>query len=215
MKVKWLGHAAFLITASDGTRVITDPYEPGDRLTYAPISESAQIVTVSHRHGDHNNVDAVKGNPMVVNSLESRKIKGIEIKGIATYHDTDKGAQRGENIIFCVTVDDVRVAHLGDLGHVLSEEQIREVVPVDVLLIPVGGLYTIDGRAASQVAEALVARIVIPMHFRTARCGFPIADAEPFLKGRANVRKIDGSEVEFTKESLHEATETVVLKPAL
>ena len=215
MKIKWLGHASFLIIASDGTRVITDPYEPGETLTYAPISEPADLVTVSHGHGDHNNVDAVKGNPVVADGAGDKTLAGIKIKGVRTYHDTAKGAKRGENFVFCITLDDIRLAHLGDLGHVLSEEQIREIGPVDVLLTPVGGFYTIDNREASQVAEALAARIVIPMHFRNARCNFPIDDIAPFLEARANVRSIDASELELTSEGLPETTATIVLKPAM
>ena len=215
MKIKWLGHAAFLITADDGTRVITDPYEPAGQLTYAPISESADIVTVSHEHGDHNNTAAVKGNPVVIRSTDSKTVKGVEVRGVATFHDNVKGAQRGENLVFCITVDGVRVVHLGDLGHALDAGKLKEIGPVDILIVPVGGFFTIDGRTASQAADGLKPAVVIPMHFRTARCTFPIKDAKPFLKERSNVRTVDGSEEAFAKDSLPKTTETVVLKPAL
>ena len=215
MKLKWLGHASFLITAADGTRVITDPYTPGGPLTYAPIAESADIVTVSHEHGDHSNAGAVKGSPQVIRGPGSRTVKGVAVKGVAAFHDTVQGRQRGPNTVFCITVDGVRIAHLGDLGHSLDAQQLQEVGAVDVLLTPVGGTYTIDGPTAAQVAEALKARVVIPMHFHNAHCAYPITDAEPFLKGRPGVRRLDGSDVEFTKERLPGATETVVLKPAL
>ena len=145
----------------------------------------------------------------------SKTVKGVEITGVATFHDTARGAQRGPNTVFRVTVDGIRTAHLGDLGHALNKKQMQAIGPVDILLTPVGGTYTIDGRTASQVADALKSRVVIPMHYRTARCSFPIADAKPFLKERDNVRRVDGSEVEFTKQDLPEVTETVVLKPAL
>lgn len=215
MKLKWLGHASFLITASDGTRIITDPYKTGGPLTYAPIAESAEIVTVSHEHGDHSNAGAVKGNPRVVRGAGSTTIRGVSIKGVATYHDTVQGKQRGPNTVFVITVDGVRIVHLGDLGHALDEKQRQEVGPVDVLLTPVGGTYAIDGPTAAQVADALKARVTVPMHPRNARCTYPITDAGPFLAKRVNVRTVDGSEVEFTKERLPEKAETVVLKHAL
>ena len=215
MKLKWLGHASFLITASNGTRIITDPYTPGGPLTYAPIGEAADIVTVSHEHGDHNNVGTVQGKPQVVKGPGSQTVKGIAIKGVPAYHDANKGVQRGQNTLFSITVDGVRIAHMGDLGHPLDDVVRAELGVVDILLTPVGGNYTIDGPTASHLADALKARVVIPMHFRNAHCAYPIADAEVFLKERKNVRRIDGSEVEFTKESLPKAAETVVLKPAL
>lgn len=215
MKVRWLGHAAFLITAQDGTRIITDPYAPqGDRLTYADIGEAVDIVTVSHDHFDHNNVAAVKGKPQVVKGAGSHKAKGIEFKGVATHHDTASGSQRGANTVFCFTVDGIRVCHMGDLGHTLSDRQAAEIGQVDVLLIPTGGGPTIDPAAATQVAEKLKPKVIIPMHFRTARCTFPPSDEDDFAKGKPRVRKVDSSEVEFKKEGLPSATEIVVLKHA-
>ena len=215
MKVKWLGHASFLLTASDGTAVITDPYRPDDRLTYAPISQSADIVTISHGHGDHANVAAVKDNPVVVDATGTTTAKGVDISGVATFHDSDKGAQRGENTIFTITLDGLRVVHLGDLGHGLDADQMREIGEVDILLAPVGGYFTIDGPTASRLADALKPTVVIPMHFRNAKCAFPIADEQPFLQERTNIRRVEGSEAEFTREALPKATETVVLEPAL
>jgi len=215
MKLKWLGHASFLVTAGDGARIITDPYTPGGPLTYAPIKEQADIVTVSHEHGNHNNAGAVKGKPQVVKGPCSVTAKGVDIKGVAAYHDTNKGVQRGQNTLFSITVDGVRIAHMGDLGHPLDDRTLAELGQVDILLTPVGGNYTIDGATASKLADALKAKVVIPMHFRTAGCAYPIADAEAFLKERKNVRRVDGSEVEFTRDSLPRAAETVVLKPAL
>lgn len=215
MKLKWLGHASFLITAADGTKIITDPYTPGGPLTYAPIAESADIVTVSHEHGDHNNAGAVKGNPQLIKGAGSKTVKGVAVKGVASFHDAAKGAQRGQNTIFSITVDGMRIVHLGDLGHTLNADQVKEVGAADILLTPVGGNFTIDAQTAAQVAEALKAKVVVPMHFKTAHCAYPIDDAEPFLKGRSNVRRVDGSEAEFTKERLPKTTETVVLKHAL
>ncbi len=115
MKIKWLGHASFLITSDSGIKIITDPYETGGGLSYGEIKESADIVTVSHDHFDHNNVAAVPGNPQVVKG--TAEVKGIEFKGISTYHDEAKGGQRGKNTILCFEVDGIRVCHLGDLGH--------------------------------------------------------------------------------------------------
>lgn len=213
MKIKWLGHASFLITSDSGIKIITDPYEPDERLKYGEIKESADIATVSHEHGDHNNVAAVRGNPEAVRG--TARIKGIEFKGIPTYHDDAEGKLRGNNTIICFEVDGIKVCHLGDLGHPLSGKQTAELGSVDILLIPVGGSYTIDAEVASQVCDRLKPKVIIPMHFKNDKCIFPIAGVDEFLQGKEGVSRLDASEVEFKQGELPATTKTVVLKPAL
>jgi len=214
MKVKWLGHACFLITADNGLKIITDPYIEGSGLKYSPIDESADIVTVSHDHFDHNNVSAVKGKPDVVKGSGTKTVKGIQFKGVATYHDEAKGGQRGDNVVFCFTVDGVNICHLGDLGHRLSKEEIAQIGDIDVLLIPVGGFFTIDAKVASQVCEDLKPKVIIPMHFKTPRCDFPITEVDDFLTGKSNVKKLNSSEVELKATTLPTTAEILVLQPA-
>lgn len=216
MKVKWLGHACFLITSEEGIRIITDPYVPGwSDVNYGKIEEVADIVTVSHDHRDHNNVAGIKGSPTLVKGVGTKQVKGIEFQGLSSYHDTVKGRQRGPNTIFCFAVNGVKICHLGDLGHQLSDEQLAEIGEVDLLLIPTGGGPTIDPAGATQVCERIKPRVAIPMHFKTSKCTFPPAGAEDFVKGKANVRRMDTSEVQFKKDELPAATEVVVLKHAL
>jgi L-ascorbate metabolism protein UlaG (beta-lactamase superfamily) len=215
MKVKWLGHSCFLVTSRDGLRVITDPYVVGGSINYSPIEETADIVTVSHGHDDHSNVSAVQGKPEVVRGNGTKAAKGIQFRGITTYHDASQGTQRGPNTVFCFTIDNIKLCHLGDLGHVLSPGQVNEISTVDILLTPVGGFYTIDASTASQVCDQLKPKVVIPMHFKTPKCAYPIAGVDDFLKGKKNVRRIDDSEVEFERENLPAATEIVLLQPAL
>lgn len=215
MKIKWLGHASFLITSDSGVRVVTDPYARGGGIEYGPIQETAEIVTVSHKHQDHNNVGAVKGKPTLVDVAGTRNVKGVDLLGVSTYHDGAKGAQRGPNIVFCFTMDGLRVCHLGDLGHELDAAKAKEIGTVDVLLVPVGGFYTIDCGQACSVCEVLKPKVVIPMHVKTAKCDYPIAGVEDFLKGRKNVKRVAGSETEIKKDTLPAETETIVLQHAL
>jgi len=215
MKVKWLGHSCFLVTSKSGIRIITDPYAVGGGINYAPIEETADIVVVSHGHSDHSNVSAVQGKPEVVKGDGIKTAKGIQFKGITTYHDASQGTQRGLNTIFCFTIDDIKLCHLGDLGHVPSPGQVNEIGAVDILFIPVGGFYTIDASVASQVCDKLKPKVVIPMHFKTPKCTYPIAGVEDFLKVKKNVRKVGDSEVDFERERLPAATEIVLLQPAL
>jgi len=215
MKVKWLGHASFLITSEEGTGIITDPYATGMGISYGDIKENADIVTVSHEHGDHNNAAAVSGNPEVVKGAGVQEAKGIRFKGIASYHDETQGSERGPNTIFCFAVDGVNLCHLGDLGHRLSDEQAAEIGDLDILMTPVGGFFTIDAAVATEIVEKLQPRVVIPMHYSTDKCAYPIAGVDDFLKGKSDVKRMDATEVEFSKSDLPSPTEIVVLKHAL
>lgn len=215
MRVKWLGHACFLITSRDGLRVITDPYAVGGGINYSPIKETADVVSVSHGHDDHSNVSAVKGKPEIINNAGIKTAKGIQFRGITTHHDEVQGGKRGSNTIFCFTMDDIKFCHLGDLGHVLNPEQVSEIGAVDILFVPVGGYFTIDAAVATQVCDQLGPKVIIPMHFKTPKCTYPIADVEDFLKGKKNVRRIDNSEVDFEVEKLPANTEILILRPSM
>ncbi len=215
MKLKWLGHSCFLIISETGLRIITDPYPQGSGLNYSPINEAADIVTVSHDHFDHNNISAVSGKPEVITGNGVKNVKGIQFKGIATHHDESQGKERGTNTIFCFSVDGIKLCHLGDLGHRLSKEQIAEIGALDILFIPIGGVFTIDAKMASTVSDDLKPKVVIPMHCKTHKCDWPLNTIEDFLAGKKNVKKLNSNETEFKAGKLPEATEIVVLQPAL
>ncbi|MBI5966975.1 MAG: MBL fold metallo-hydrolase [Deltaproteobacteria bacterium] len=218
MRVKWYGHSAFLITSDKGFKIITDPYEPGGfggAIGYGKIPDKADVVLVSHDHADHNYIQGLPGRPKVIKGTGRHRINDLEIRGLASYHDECQGSERGENTIFCFILDGLQICHLGDLGHVPTEKEAKQIGPVDLLLMPVGGVYTIDPSQANQTAERLNPRVIIPMHFKTSQCGFPLENVEEFTKGKLSVRVINGSEVEMKKESLPKALEILVLKPAL
>ncbi len=214
MKIKYLGHAAFLVTSQGGTRIVLDPYEAGaydGAVGYPPIDETAEVVLLSHDHPDHGYVSAVKGDPKVIRSEGTTSVADVEFTGVETFHDETGGSQRGRNVVFTIEADGVRVTHLGDLGHSLSDEKAAQIGKPDVLLIPVGGVYTIDASAADGVIGGLEPRVVIPMHYKTECCGFPIAPVDGFLKGKENVKKL-GQEVEVSKQALPGAREIWVLQ---
>jgi len=214
MKIKYLGHASFALASQGGTRIVLDPFEAGaydGAVGYPPINETAEIVLRSHDHADHGYVEAVRGNPKVISSAGSTSVGDIKITGVSTFHDEARGSQRGGNIVFTIEMDGLRLTHLGDLGHSLSESEAAEIGKPDVLLIPVGGFFTIDASTASRVADRLDARVVIPMHYKTECCGFPIAPLDDFLKGKENVKRV-GQEVEVSAESLPATTEIWVMQ---
>ncbi len=214
MKVRLLVHSSFLITAENGTKLITDPYTVNERMKYAPISESADIVTVSHEHGDHNNTASVKGNPQVLRGAVNTTIKGIEIRGILAFHDATEGKQRGPNTIFCMTVDGVRVCHMGDLGHQLSDKQVAEIGKVDIIMTPMGGNYTIDAVTATELVNKLKPGVTIPMHFRNPKCDYPVTEVFELTRDKKNAKDSDSSEIEVKKGAVPK-NQIIVLKPAL
>ena len=163
--IKWNGHSCFSITSENGTRIVTDPF--GEGIGYKVQDLHAEIVSVSHDHFDHNYLEAVKSNFTAIRERGKFKVEGIKINGTKTYHDTESGAQRGENTVYTYKVDGVNVCHLGDLGHELTNEQVKSIEKVDILMIPVGGLYTIDGATAAKVVNQLNPKVVIPMHYKT------------------------------------------------
>jgi len=218
MDIKWYGHSSFLLTTAQGIKIITDPYEPGaydGGIAYGPIPDKADIVTVSHDHPDHNYVKGLAGSPAVITGEGRHEAKGIVIEGVSTYHDDSKGAERGGNTIFTIITDGMRVCHLGDLGHLLGDKEIQQIGQVDCLLIPVGGFFTIGPEEARQVVDQLQPQVTIPMHFKTDKCGFPIASVDQFVEGAQQVQRLDTSTFSFTKEELGAGGGIVVLQPAL
>lgn len=175
-----LGHAKFLIELENGHRIITDPFDPG---TGYPVGSAAcDTVLVSHHHHDHDAVETLRGYTQVIDAPgEYTPCAGVRVTGVASFHDDAQGAKRGKNTMYLIEAEGLRVAHLGDLGHLPDAQQIEALAPVDVLMVPVGGFFTIDAETARQVCTMLSARVVLPMHFRTeCNAGWPIAPVDGF-----------------------------------
>lgn len=162
MKIKYLGHSSFQISSS--SILVMDPYN--QKIGELPKDLTADVVTVSHQHFDHNFTEGVAGNPVVIDEPGEFSIKGFEIKGIQSFHDNEGGTQRGENIIFKINAEGITICHMGDLVHILTAEQVQAIGKVDVLMIPVGGFYTIDAPTAIQVIKQINPKIVLPMHYK-------------------------------------------------
>ena len=182
---------------------------------YGPITDKADICLVSHDHADHNYVTGLRGSPQVIKTPGKHEVKGVVVEGIPSYHDASGGSERGENIIFIVVADGIRVCHLGDLGHRLSAKEVKAIGQVDCLLIPVGGFYTIGPEEATAVADQLHPKLIIPMHWKTEKCGFPIEPVDTFLQGKKKARRLKGSSFSFSQKELAAGLGIVVLQPAL
>ncbi|MEW6274559.1 MAG: MBL fold metallo-hydrolase [Bacillota bacterium] len=206
MKISWLGHACFLIETTK--KILTDPFDR--QLGYPAPKASADLVTVSHQHFDHNAVQTIPGKPQIVQSAGEHSVTGVKITGIRTFHDQNRGAQRGENIIFVIEAEGIRVCHLGDLGHTLDRSTRAKIGKVDVLLVPVGGYYTINAAEAKEVVEQLNPGYAVPMHYKTKYLTLPIAPVDDFLKFYPGYKKETALEVQAGK--MPEKTQVVLLE---
>ncbi len=178
MKIQYLGHSCFVLTESTGTTVVTDPY---GKIGFSVPAVRADVVTVSHQHYDHNNVAAVEGHPLIIDKEGFYTFDGVEVTGIKSFHDDEGGAVRGENIIFKFRMDGLDVCHLGDIGESCTAELLEQILPIDILLIPVGGKYTIDGEQAREYVDRIMPSIVIPMHYKTKDLNMDIEKPDDFV----------------------------------
>lgn len=210
MEITWLGHSSFLIKDSRGVKIITDPFD--ETVGYKVYNADADLVTISHHHFDHAYLKSIKGNPEIVDEVGLFNKCDIPIEGIPSYHDDAEGAKRGENIIYVITVDNYKICHLGDLGHSLSPEDIIKIGNIDILLIPVGGNFTIDGKEAAHIAKTINAHMVIPMHYKTPYISFPLEGVEAFITNMKNGENVTSCTLKI-QEPLHGRNVVKILEP--
>lgn len=218
MEIKYIGHSSFRLKGNGGT-VITDPYDPS--VVGLPFAKTAaEIVTVSHQHPDHNFIEKVTGTekrpePLIFDAPGEYEANEVSVMGIPTYHDEKKGEERGRNLIFVFHIENVLIAHLGDLGHELTKEQLDEIGPIDVLLVPVGGKFTMSVETAIKVINDIGPSIVIPMHYKVEgmKSQFDELSTVKQFIDKAGFEKVrEEDKLKVTKDSLPEDTEVVILK---
>jgi L-ascorbate metabolism protein UlaG (beta-lactamase superfamily) len=177
--INWLGHSCFRIKGNQAV-IITDPFPPD--LGYSLGKQTADIVTVSHQHPSHSYTEGIGGEPKIISGPGEYEISGVLIIGIATFHDSVRGQTRGKNTVYLIEIDGITICHLGDLGHVLTSEQVEEIGDIDVLLLPVGGVSTINAAMAAEVIRQLEPKVVIPMHYKTPSLKRELDPVEDFFK---------------------------------
>ena len=208
MDINWLGHSCFRIRGKQAS-IVTDPYPPD--LGYSLGKQTADIVTVSHQHPSHSYVPGVGGEPRLITGPGEYEIKGVLIIGITTFHDAEGGSKRGKNTIYLMDVDGVTICHLGDLGHVLTAEQVEEIDDVDVLLLPVGGVSTISASMAAEVIRQLEPKVVVPMHYKTPALNRELGPVDKFLKEMGIERLDSQPKLSLTPSSLPASTQVFLL----
>lgn len=210
MDIYWYGQSCFKIKGKTAT-VVIDPFDPEFTGLKLPKDLEVQMVLVTHNHQDHNFVEAVKGDPLIITGPGEYERAGISVNGINTYHDKASGAERGANTVYHFIIDGINIVHVGDLGHNLTEEQSSVIDKTDILMVPVGGNYTINAEGASEVVSELEPAIVIPMHYQLPEGKSELSGVEPFLKemGAENLAPVP--KLTITKDKLPEETTVVLL----
>jgi len=208
MEIVWLGHSCFRLRGREAT-IVLDPCPPASGYTIG--KPTADIVTISHRHENHSYLKAVAGTPAVIEGPGEYEIHDAFITGVATYHDDSKGEELGGNVCFIVELEDIRVCHLGDLGHMPTAEQAEEMTGVDVLFVPVGGGRTVDGARAAEVVSLLEARLVIPMHYKTDAAKETLDSPDRFLKEMGVTAVEPQPKLTVTRGSLPSDTQVMLL----
>jgi len=198
MKITWFGHASFLLEDSKGRKLLTDPFD--STVGYSLYKGSADVITISHQHFDHNFIQNINPGAKVIDKVGFFNECDITIQGIPSYHDKNKGAKRGENVIFIIEMEGYKFCHLGDLGHILEEKDIDLIGEVDVLFIPVGGNYTINGEEAAKVAKSIESKLIIPMHYKTPQLSFDLDGVETFLTFMKNGERVNSNTLEINED---------------
>jgi L-ascorbate metabolism protein UlaG (beta-lactamase superfamily) len=209
LEIAWYGQAMFTVSGADVT-VVIDPVPPHVGYHYDQVE--ADVLLMTHEHHDHTYTDGVKGNPKVITAAGNFEAAGLKIKGTGSFHDDVEGRDRGLNVIFSWEQAGFKVAHFGDLGHRLSPELMSQFQGLDVAMVPVGGVFTIDGEQAAQMAVELKPRIFIPMHYLTPEIQIPLRPLKEFTrKVSGNVRVVSERPVTISRESRPVATEVWIL----
>ncbi len=212
MDIYWFGQAMFKLKGKQ-TQIIIDPFYPDFVGLKLPKSSEliADAALKTHDHQDHSNLSAVLENPITIEGPGEYEVKGVAITGISVFHDSNNGEERGKNTAYNIEIDGISILHLGDLGHSLTQKQLEEIGPVDIVLIPVGGTYTINASIAAQVVSQLEPKIVIPMHYKIDGLKFPLDEVDAFLK-EMGVGSIEPqNKFTITKDKLPDETQVVVL----
>lgn len=219
MDITYLGHSCFKLRGKSAS-VVTDPYDTTVGLSLPRVS--ADLVTVSHAHGDHSEADKISGtarrkDPYVIQAPGEYEVEDVSVFGWSSFHDNVKGEERGRNVIYVIHIDDIRVCHLGDLGHELEDSLVDDLGKVDVLMVPVGGVYTIDASTATKVVGQLQPGIVIPMHFRTKqhdqKLFGQLQTVDEFLQAMESDKIEPVNKLSLNPGDIPEETEIVVLEP--
>jgi L-ascorbate metabolism protein UlaG (beta-lactamase superfamily) len=208
LDINWLGHSCFRIKGKEAV-LLTDPCNP--QTGYSIGKAKADIVTLSHNHPGHSYLDTLEEGYKLIKSPGEYELRGVFITGIATYHDKVEGQERGNNCVYVIEMDGITICHLGDIGHLLSSKTVEDIGNVGILLMPVGGLSTIDSSVAAEMVRMISPRIVIPMHYKTAAVTRDLEPVDKFLKKLGIMESVPQPKLVINKSTFTESTQVIVL----
>jgi L-ascorbate metabolism protein UlaG (beta-lactamase superfamily) len=207
VEITWLGHSCFKVKGKEVV-LVTDPC--GSSIGYSPDEVEAQIVTLSHQHPGHSGLEIIEGSPKVLNGPGEYEVSEVFVTGIVTFHDTEEGSSRGKNTAYIIEMDEMKLCHLGDLGHLPSPQQAEDFSNVEVLFIPVGGVSTVDAKMAAEIVRRLSPRLVIPMHYQTDIVDW-LEPVDKFINEMGFKEIIPQSKISFTRSNLPVETQIQIL----
>ncbi|MBU2635253.1 MBL fold metallo-hydrolase [Patescibacteria group bacterium] len=217
MNINWYGQSCFQVSSSQGKNnhvsIVIDPFDETTGLRVPKLQ--ADIVLVTHEHSDHNNVKAVSGEPFIIEGPGEYDIKGSFIQGISGYHDNTQGAQRGSITIYTIETEGMRLCHLSDLGQKeLSPSQLDKIGDIDILMIPIGGIYTIDAAEAVKIMAQIEPRVIIPMHYKIPKLKIKLDDVDKFLKNLGMKKPESLPKLSIRKKDIStEEAKIIILQP--
>lgn len=215
MLIKWLGHSCFQLTLTNGKSIVIDPYD--ESVGYEPVNEKADIVIVSHDHYDHSYVKGIKGDYKLIEGAGEYREDWIKITGVPAYHDDQKGKLRGRVVVNTIEAEGIRVMHMSDIGEIPEESFFKNAGKIDILLIPVGGVYTIDAKGALEIIEKLKPNITIPMHYLTSVLNISLKGVHEFTAlavKEYDISRLGGSSLEITADTLKKRQRIVIMEHA-
>ena len=209
MRLEWIGHACFKLTLESGVKVFTDPYDESVGIAMIPLK--ADVITMSHEHHDHNETCMIVGDPVIARGPQLASVGSVTARAVNSWHDDAQGKKRGFNTVRIFGVDGLKIVHMGDQGCMPSEDVLEAIEDADVMMIPVGGTYTVDAAGAKAIIERAKPRCVIPMHVKTAHCPYPIAKVDTFLAVMGAQGAEPVSELDITEGAVPQGV--VLMKP--
>ncbi len=213
MLIEWFAHSCFRVTLENGTKIVLDPFD--NTVGYEQPRIEADIVLESHQHFDHNCTETLRGNFQILKESGEYGFDGFAVSGYETYHDKEEGAARGKNIIFVIRAEGMTICHMGDLGLIPSEELYNKIGHADILMIPVGGKFTIDAQEAFEIVDKMQPNITIPMHYRTMHLNWDIDTVHPFLElctGHFDISRNGGNSITTSQKQLKKRPRVTVLE---
>lgn len=210
MQIIWYGHSCFLIKTYNGKRILMDPFD--NSLGYKTDFPKCDIVTMSHSHSAHSHLNILNYKTKIINSMGTFNLNYLNIIGIKTFHDNCNGLKRGSNIIFLLKFDNVYICHLGDLGHIPSDYILDKLKNIDVLFIPIGGHFTLNGDEAYNLCSFIQPKLIIPMHYKTNTLKMNLDDCKNFLIHMPVIEKINSNLLNIDNISDDSLMKTILLK---